>query len=345
MSKHYRAVLQRAKFIVLWAVVFVLVVFLGTFVAFLRTPLVAKTQASTSIVFPMGASLIDLTQTLKQQHLLFYPRSYIVVLAYLQQASKHLHAGEYLLTPGIFPGDLLTKMVNEDVVWRNLLFVEGITWAQMQAQLASNSYLLKSSLEQTTLAQKLHIANNQLEGWFFPDTYRYTAGLTAFAILHQAHALMLTHLTKAWASRSAHLPYRNAYDLLIVASLVEKEAKIPSDYPRIAGVIVKRLQLGMPLQIDASVIYGLGAAYDGKLKSSQLKMASPYNTYLCKGLPPTPIAMPGEASLQAAAQPVMSDALYYVASGTGGHVFSATFRQQVQAIARLRLFQRARNDF
>ena len=341
MSKHYRLVLHRAKLMVLWLSVFTIVIFIGTFLAFLRTPLVAKDHPPRNIIFPMGSSLIDLSQLLKQQGLLFYPRSYLVFLAYLQQASKHLHAGEYQLTPGVLPGELLRKMVNDEVVWRDILFVEGTTWSIMQAQLASNTYLLKSSLNPESLSKKLKITDAHLEGWFFPDTYRYTAGLSEFALLHKAHLAMLNHLQTVWATRQADLPYRTPYDLLIVASLIEKEAKIAADYPRIAGVIVKRLQLGMPLQIDASVIYGLADAYDGKLKLSQLKQDNPYNTYLHKGLPPTPIAMPGQASLDAAAHPVISRDIFYVASGTGGHIFSATLSQQNRAVAHYRQFQKS----
>ena len=151
-------------------------------------------------------------------------------------------------------------------------------------------------------------------------------------------------LAQVWTTRQENLPYRNAYELLIVASLIEKEALIATDYPRIGGVIIKRLQLGMPLQIDASVIYGLGDAYDGKLKWSQLKRESPYNTYLHKGLPPTPIAMPGEASLQAAAHPTIAKDIFYVATGTGGHVFSATLHQQNVAVAHYRQFIKAHQN-
>lgn len=341
-SKHYQSVLQRAKLIVLWLSVFVILVFAGTFLAFLHTPLVAKDHAATNIVFPMGSSLLDLSQLLKRQGFLFYPRSYLVFLAYLQQASKLLHAGEYQLTPGILPGELLSKMVNDEVVWRDMLFVEGTTWRVMAEQLGANPYLLKGSvpLNAAEIAKKLKIHPVNLEGWFFPDTYRYTAGLSDLALLHEAHLAMVKRLNQAWLTRSANLPYANAYELLIVASLIEKEAKIPADYPHIAGVIVKRLQLGMPLQIDASVIYGLGSAYDGKLKLSQLKQDSPYNTYRHKGLPPTPIAMPGEASLLAAASPFISHDIFYVASGTGGHVFSATLSQQNRAVAHYRQFLR-----
>lgn len=342
LPKHYRAVLHRAKLMVMWLVLFALSVFVGTFLAFLRTPLVATNQQEVHFIFPTGSSLLDLSQTLQQQGLLVYPRSYLIFLAYLRQASMHLHAGEYVLESGILPGQLLTKMINEQVVWRDLLFVEGITWPIMAKQLQANPYLLKTAmrLSATQLAQKLSIESASLEGWFFPDTYRYTAGLSDLSVLRKAHQAMQLHLQQAWLSRDADLPYRTPYDLLIVASLIEKEAKLAEDYPRIGGVIVKRLRLGMPLQIDASVIYGLGDDYDGQLKLSQLKQASPYNTYLHKGLPPTPIAMPGEASLKAAAHPIIAKDIFYVASGSGGHIFSATLSQQNKAVAHYRQFQK-----
>lgn len=342
LPKHYRAVLHRAKLMLMWLILFALIVFVGTFLAFLRTPLVASTQQPISFIFPMGSSLLDLSLTLQRQGLLVYPRSYLIFLTYLRQASMHLHAGEYVLEPGILPGQLLTKMVNEQVVWRDLLFVEGTTWQAMAKQLAANPYFLKSAmrLPQMQLAQKLAIDSGSLEGWFFPDTYRYTAGTSDLSVLRKAHQAMISHLQQAWASRDANLPYRSPYDLLITASLIEKEAKLAEDYPRIGGVIIKRLQLGMPLQIDASVIYGLGDDYDGQLKLSQLKQASPFNTYLHKGLPPTPIAMPGEASLKAAAHPIIAKDIFYVATGTGGHIFSATLSQQNKAVAHYRQFQK-----
>jgi UPF0755 protein len=342
LPKHYRAVLHRARWMAVWLCVFVLVVFVGTFFAFLRTPLVAAEQKTVNIIFPVGSSLVQLSQLLKQQGLLAYPSPYLVFLAYLRQASMRLHAGEYTITPGLLPGQLLTKMVNDDVLWRNMLFVEGTTWRAMNKQLTTNPYLLQPKINLTSaqIATKLHIPTSNLEGWFFPDTYRYTAGLNSMSLLRQAHHAMEAHLQRVWMTKDTGLPYRSAYDLLIVASLIEKEAKIASDYPRIGGVIIKRLQLGMPLQIDASVIYGLGDAYDGQLKLSQLKQESPYNTYLHKGLPPSPIAMPGEASLMAAAHPIINHDIFYVASGNGGHVFSATLKQQNLAVAHYRLFQK-----
>lgn len=341
LPKHYWAVLRRAKWLVSWLAIFACVVFIGTFLAFLRTPLVSSDRPAVNIIFPAGSSLWSFSDHLKQQGLLIYPRSYFVILAYVRQASKLLHAGEYVLEPGILPGAFLTKLINDDVLWRNLLFVEGTTWSVMRQQLLANVYLQQNiaALSESQLAAKLHLPSQHVEGWFFPDTYRYTAGLSDLTLLRQAHQAMVQRLNKAWATRQAGLPYRSPYDLLIVASLVEKEAKIPQDYAKIAGVIIKRLAIGMPLQIDASVIYGLGEQYDGQLKWSQLKQDSPYNTYLHKGLPPTPIAMPGQASLNAAAQPSVDKALFYVATGTGGHVFSATLREQNQAVAHYRRYQ------
>lgn len=342
LPRHYQAIIHRARWMALWFFGFCLLVFVGTFLAFLRTPLVALDQKPASLIFPAGSSLLDLSLLLKSQGLLIYPRSYFICLAYLQQASLRLHAGEYRLDPGILPGTLLTKMVNDDVVWRDMLFVEGTTWRAMAAQIMANPYLKQTSLQPAVLLKTLHIPAPQLEGWFFPDTYRYTAGLSDVALLRQAHQAMVVRLQRAWVGRDPGLPYRSAYELLITASLIEKEAKIAADYPRIGGVIVRRLKLGMPLQVDASVIYGLGDDYDGHLKTSQLKIDSAYNTYRHKGLPPTPIAMPGEASLTAAAHPTISQDIFYVATGNGGHVFSATLSQQNRAVALYRRFQKNR---
>ena len=172
------------------------------------------------------------------------------------------------------------------------------------------------------------------EGLFFPDTYRFPRGTRGLAILQQAYAAMHARLEAAWSSRTSGLPFDTPYQALILASMIEKETRIASERPLISGVFVRRLRLGMRLQSDPTVIYGLGATFDGDLRTADLATDSPYNTYTRAGLPPTPIAMPGAASLRAAVHPAKSDELYFVATGSGGHVFSATLAEHRRAVAR-----------
>jgi UPF0755 protein len=254
------------------------------------------------------------------------------------RADNHLHAGEYLIKPGMRPIDLLQDMLAGKVLWRKFLFVEGWTLSKLRSALNENLYLTHKTrdLTEAQLADLLQLKHKRLEGLFFPDTYLYTAGFSDALILQRAAQAMQKHLQSAWQSRAQHLIYQDPYQALIVASLVEKEAKLAEDRPRIAGVILKRLEIGMPLQVDATVIYGLADRYDGKLKLKQLKIPTPYNSYLQKGLPPTPIAMPGEASLKAAMHPIIDQDLFYVARGDGGHVFSATLSGQNKAVQRYR---------
>lgn len=338
----YREVLRRAKIIAAGLFLFVSLALVGTFLAFLRTPLVDEGQKPADFIFPMGSSIVHLANQLHDANLTSYPRSYLIFLGFIMNASDHLHAGEYLIQPGATAITLLQDMVAGRVVWRDFLFVEGWTLKQLRDALDNNPYLIHKTkgLSESALASKLNISNSHLEGLFFPDTYKYTAGVPDTLILRQAYKSMQQHLNQAWTTRTPGLLYKDPYQALIVASLVEKEAELSQDRPRIAGIILKRLKMGMALQIDASVIYGLGDKYDGKLKIAQLKIPSDYNTYLNKGLPPTPIAMPGEASLEAATHPIINKDLFYVANGSGGHTFSASLAGQNAAIRHYRAVER-----
>jgi UPF0755 protein len=173
------------------------------------------------------------------------------------------------------------------------------------------------------------------EGWFLPETYLFVRGDSDLDLLRRAHHAMRVALAEAWASRSADSPLESPYELLVLASIVEKETALEQERGQIAGVFSRRLQRGMRLQTDPSVIYGLGEAFDGDIRRRDLEADTPYNTYTRHGLPPTPIAMPGRASLQAAARPADGAALYFVADGNGGHTFSATLAEHQAAVKRL----------
>ena len=233
--------------------------------------------------------------------------------------ARRLRAGSYELEPGITPRALLNKMVQGDEAFERVRLIEGWTFRQFRAVLAQAPHLKHASaaLSDAELMAAIGLAGQPPEGRFFPDTYPYSRGVSDLTVLKRAAAMQNQRLATAWAGRAANLPLKTAEQALVLASIVEKETGLASDRGRIAGVFINRLRLGMPLQTDPSVIYGLGEASEGRLRKRDLLADTPYNTYTRSGLPPTPIAMPGLASLRAALQPEPTSALYFVARGAG----------------------------
>lgn len=299
--------------------------------AFLETPLITKVPVNYVLV--PGTSVRTFAVDLQKKGLLNKPL-FLVVLAYSKNIEKHLKAGEYLFIPGMTPAQVLDQMAAGKVVQHKFTIVEGWTFNQLLVALNKEPLLNHTLATETPalIAAKLKLSAINPEGWFFPATYNFTMGSTDIALLTQAHQLMTTKLNSAWEKRATDAPYKTLYDALIAASLVEKESAQPKERPMIAGVLVKRLQLNMPLQIDSTVIYGLGNAYTGKIHSADLKQDTPYNTYTRKGLPPTPIAMPSADSIQAALHPIVTDALYFVAKGDGTHQFSSNLNEHNHAV-------------
>jgi UPF0755 protein len=251
------------------------------------------------------------------------------------QAAR-IRAGEYALRPGLTPPGLLDQLVAGDVILHTLTLVEGRTVRDVLAILRATP-ALATTLAATTpseLAAELGLGVDSAEGRFFPDTYRFARGTTDRAILLRAHAAMEQALAAAWASRLPDSPLTTPDELLVLASIVERETALGTERPRIAGVFARRLALGMRLQADPTVIYGLGPAFDGNLRRADLERDTPFNTYTRTGLPPTPIALPGAAALAAAAQPAPGDALYFVATGRGdgSHRFSSTLAEHNRAV-------------
>jgi UPF0755 protein len=247
-------------------------------------------------------------------------------------------AGEYRLEPGLEPQGLLRKFAGGWVVQHRFTLVEGWTFRQVVAALAEQPLIghhldPADPLRWPELLAELGVG--QPEGWFLPETYSFTRGDSDLEVLSRAHRAMQDALALAWASRDVALPLETPYELLILASIVEKETGLDDERARIAGVFTRRLQAGMRLQTDPTVIYGLGDSFDGDIRRRDLEADTPYNTYTRHGLPPTPIAMPGRASLLAAADPEPGDALYFVADGKGGHTFSATLEEHRAAVDRL----------
>lgn len=261
----------------------------------------------------------------------------------LKLAEKTLHRGEYRLQPGMSVADLLGLWQRQEVVQYSLTLVEGWSFRQLRAALAKQTKLelLTVGLTDADLMARLGYPDMHPEGRFFPDTYTYIKGMTDLELLRQALLRMEKILTEEWAKRDAELPYASPYEALIMASIVERETGVAHERPAIAGVFVRRLRKGMLLQTDPTVIYGMGEAYQGRITRADLRRPTPYNTYTEPGLPPTPIAMPGQAAIHAALHPAPGSSLFFVARGDGSHVFSDTLREHNKAVRQYQLQRRA----
>ncbi|HET9025026.1 MAG TPA: endolytic transglycosylase MltG [Burkholderiaceae bacterium] len=258
----------------------------------------------------------------------------MVAAARLAGTTANLRAGRYAVERGITLAGLLAKLKAGDVLREKLTVVEGITFRELRALLAAAAELKSDSgsLSNSQLLKAVGASEAHPEGLFAPDTYVYDPGTSDLEILRQAHRRQMKLLQDAWDARSADLPYRTPYEALILASIVEKETGQSSERDLIAGVFVNRLKIGMLLQTDPTVIYGLGEKFDGNLRKRDLVTDGPYNSYTRAGLPPTPIALPGRASIEAALKPAKTSALYFVARGDGTSHFSSTLGEHNRAV-------------
>ena len=292
---------------------------------------------SQRIDVPRGEPLALTARRLAEHGLLTHP-SVFTLYARAVGADARIRAGEYDVPAGTTPRGLLALLESGAVVRRSVTVVEGWTFADLRRALER-----APGLEQTLAGRDdpdvmaaLGESGVAPEGLFFPDTYLYERGATDLSVLRQARARMQRELDAAWRQRAADVPLEDPYQALILASIVEKETALAAERPRIAGVFTERLRIGMRLQTDPSVIYGLGDAYDGNLRKTDLLSDGPYNTYTRAGLPPTPIALPGQQALMAAVRPDERDELYFVATGLpdGSHEFSRTLAEHERAVAR-----------
>ncbi|MBX3635928.1 MAG: endolytic transglycosylase MltG [Rubrivivax sp.] len=250
--------------------------------------------------------------------------------------ARSIRAGSYEIHAGATPRSLLDKMVRGDETLEQVRFIEGWTLRQLRAELARAPHLRPASaaLSDAELMAALGAPGVPAEGRFFPDTYAYSRGVSDLTVLRRAHRTMQRHLDAVWAERAPDSPLKSPDEVLILASIIEKETGRPEERGLVAGVFVNRLRIGMLLQTDPTVIYGLGEAFDGNLRKRDLLADGPYNTYTRGGLPPTPIALPGLASLRAAVQPQPTRALYFVARGDGSSHFSETLAEHNRAVNR-----------
>ena len=305
-----------------------------------------------SVVIERGASFAAVTDMLEAAGVV--SPGLFALRAKQRDVLTSIRSGEYTIVPGDTPDGLLDRLVRGDVDLHRFRIVEGSTVAQLAARVQADERLRDDlgAIEPARLAQRLSLwtparADVQedgavhAEGLFFPDTYHVPQGYKASALLRSANAKMAEVLATAWAERSADSPYEDAYEALIVASIVEKETGAASDRPRIAGVFARRLKGRMRLQSDPTVIYGLGDAFDGDLKRSHLRATdNPYNTYRRDGLPPTPISLPGKAAIEATLNPAEEDVLYFVSRGDGTSEFSKTLADHNAAVRRYQIRRR-----
>lgn len=298
---------------------------------------IAGLQAPLTFTVAPGSPLQRVARELAGAGLLAQPSSWVRE-ARREGLAARIRAGEYRVDPGATPRQLLDMMVAGQVLLHSVTVPEGWTYAQALEAVQSHPAIRVTLGEATREALRSAVGFEPAspEGLFFPDTYRFQRDTTDLAILRQAHQRMQEELEAAWQGRASDVPLANPYEALVLASVIEKETARADERELIAGVFANRLRRGMRLQTDPTVIYGLGAAFDGNLRRADLLRDTPYNTYTRAGLPPTPIALPGRDALRAAVRPAVTDALYFVATGLGDgrHRFAASLAQHNDNVAR-----------
>lgn len=303
---------------------------------YLQEPM--QTGATTFTVdVASGTPLRGVAKQLAAEGVLRHPEVFALYGRMTGDESR-IKAGEYEIAGGTTPRSLLQQLVEGRVKLHSLTLVEGWTMREVLRAVRANPAIRQTLKTDTpaALAVSLTLPNDHPEGWFFPDTYHFPRGTPDREILARAHELMKVRLAEAWDGRSGATVVRTPYEALVLASIIEKETALDRERAQISGVFSRRLQKGMKLQTDPTVIYGLGENFDGNLTRRHLERDTPYNTYTRSGLPPTPIGLPGETSLLAALHPADGDALYFVASGAadGSHTFSATLKEHNAAVRR-----------
>lgn len=295
-------------------------------------------EGSGSFVIKSGSGVKNVATSLVKKKILEEPYTF-TFWAYVEGYTTRIHAGEYAIPSGISVAGLLDLFVSGKVIERSVTLIEGWTFKQCLAALrgAEKLQVVTQELAGEQIMTRLGAPGQPPEGRFFPDTYRYTAQMSDLDVLARAYAAMQKILDKEWENRDQKTALKTREEALVLASIIEKETGDPQERPAISAVFNNRLEKGMRLQTDPTVIYGLGDEFQGNLTKAHLESDTPYNTYTRSGLPPTPIAMPGRASIHAALNPAASQALYFVARGDGTHEFSDTLAAHNRAVARYQL--------
>tara|TARA_R110000782_G_scaffold235939_9_gene322029 strand:+ start:1741 stop:2748 length:1008 start_codon:yes stop_codon:yes gene_type:complete len=303
---------------------------------FLVTPLSIKEE--TIFEVESGMSFANVNAKLNNLELID-DTGYFKILARYNGKANKIKSGEYLLSPGLNPNDLLNLLVTGKVIQYSFTLLEGWQIREMMRAIHATD-LIKHTLvegETESLMRELGYGDKVAEGMFFPDTYHFPKDTTDKAFLQRAYQRLHHVLDEEWQARSEDLPYKTPYEALIMASIIEKETGLASERSTIAGVFVRRLNKKMKLQTDPTVIYAMGKQFDGNIRKKDLAIDSPYNTYRYKGLPPSPIALVGREAIHAALHPAKGKSLYFVAKGDGSHYFSETLKEHNQAVAKYQL--------
>ena len=293
---------------------------------------------SQEITIQPKSGLRSIAKQLVKQGVLNEPWRFILIAKLLNKQS-YLQAGNYTLNKNVSPYQLLLSLNHGKTTQGSITFIEGRTFAQMHEKIIKNEAIKQTitGLSESEMMKLMGSDYRVAEGLFFPDTFYFDRNTADTVILKRSYDAMRSKLAKAWEGRDTNLPYKNSYQALIMASIIEKETGKASERPMIAGVFINRLRIGMRLQTDPTVIYGMGARYEGNIRKKDLLADTPYNTYTRDGLPPTPIAMPGIAAIDAALHPEKTKALYFVGKGDGSHVFSNNLVEHNLAVVRYQL--------
>ncbi|MBQ0207718.1 MULTISPECIES: endolytic transglycosylase MltG [Providencia] len=337
--------MKLAKKIILITVTLTAVVAVAVYLQYRQVMNYAKTPINLTqekiLTVPTGTGRVAFEALLVKENMIEQGNEFQWLLK-LRPELAQLKAGTYRLQPDMTVEQLLSLVVSGKEAQFSIRFIEGNRLNDWGNILRDAPYLEHTSTEMTPAELHAFIGfkgKGTLEGWLYPDTYLYTAGTKDTEILKRAYKRMQSSLEEEWQGRDRDLPYKNAYEMLIMASIIEKETGVESERSQVASVFVNRLKKNMRLQTDPTVIYGLGDKYDGKIYRSDLDNYTPYNTYKIDGLPPTPIAMPSLASIKAAAHPAKTDYLYFVADGKGGHTFSRNLNEHNRAVKVYRQFE------
>jgi UPF0755 protein len=331
-------ILPRANLKTFLTLVLLAVLGAGGYAAwYVASPLeVAKLPAEVEI--PPGAGFRAAVAQLERAGVKLRPYHF-EALARVLRRERDVKAGNYFFAQPLTPMDLLDKLTRGDVMQAEVRLIEGWTFSQFRAALDASPDLRHDTagLEDAEILKRIQASESHPEGLFFPDTYLFAKSSSDLAVLRRAYRALQRHLQTEWDARTPNVPYRGPYEALIMASIIEKETGRAAERDQIGGVLVNRLRIGMRLQADPTIIYGLGASFDGNLKKIHLLEDGPYNTYTRAGLPPTPIAMPGLASIRSALRPGKTDALYYVSRGDGTSQFSRSIEEHNRAVTKYQL--------
>jgi len=315
--------------------VLVMVLSVAATMAWRNLPILPETATARSFTIAPGSSVRGSIAQMNAAGVSTNPLL-LELLARVTGKSARMKAGQYVLKPGTTPNQLLDQLMRGEFAQEALVIIEGWTFAEMRRAVAAHPGLKHETAElsESVLLAKISPDLQAGEGMFFPDTYRFASNASDLHIYRQAYTTMQKKLDQYWQKRAVDLPYKTAYEALIMASIIEKETGQPSERRQIAGVFVNRLKRSMLLQTDPTVIYGMGASYKGNIRKKDLQTDTPYNTYTRAGLPPTPIALPGEQSLQAALNPERGQALYFVSRGDGTSQFSNNLSDHNRAVSK-----------